>query len=348
MYVANPGADANPFLYRILRPAFRSLSAAGTGQVWFATAEKPKLVDGSGNVTAGRLTFDYAATTGSDTRTPLLDLGTSPVWNSPGRLLRLDFDVDPAAWPQAAFAIDAIELLPDVAATGVWLSPTRIRVSLSGDSFPMLAKSIALAGWKLSGLPSGVSLESVTRLDYATADLELTSGVSDSSTRAVTVSVAASQFIEPFARMIGNRDLLGRTPAEEASAAGTTLVQTGYRFESGVLTGSVKKSATTLPTDAPPTPTPTMTASPQPTRKPTATPAADATTSPGSTTPGTDATPGLSPTPSPTPGGGPQTASDGIPPYLFVLGGALLFAGAMVFLAVRRAVSPSGRKPSRP
>jgi hypothetical protein len=338
MYVANPHAAVNPFLYKTMRPIFRAIDAAGTGQAWFATLAKPELVDQSGNLLSGRVSFDYAATTGTATNAPRFRFGSSAVWNSPVNLLRLDFDVDPSAYPQAFFEIDSIEMLPDIALAGSWLSPSRIRLTLSGDSFPMLGKSLDKSAWKVTGLPSGVSVKSLVRVRYDMADLELTGNVSDTATRAVSVSVSASQFIEPFARLIGNRDAIGRTPAEEAAAMGTSLVQTGYLFASGSLSGSVKKSATALPTEAPPTPTPTMTASPAPTRKPTSTPAAGTTT-----TPGENASPAVSP--STTPGGGPQTASDGIPPYLFVLAAAFLFAASMVFFAVRRrVVSPKAPK----
>jgi hypothetical protein len=339
MYLANPKAAVNPFLYRILRPSFRALAVAGTGQVWFSTLAKPDLIDAGGNLLAGRLPFDYAATTGTAANTPRIRLGSSAVWVSPSKLLRLDFDVNPSTYPQALFEIDSIEMLPDIGISAAWLSPSRIRVTLSGGSFPMLGKTLDKSAWKVSGLPTGVSVRSLVRLRYDMADLELTGNVSDTATRSVSVSIPASQFIEPFARMIGNRDAIGRTVSEEASAAGTSLVQEGYAFAAGALSASVKKSAAALPTDAPPTPTPTMSATPAPTRKATPTPAA------GTTTPGVDVTPVTSPeaSPSATPGGGPKAAPDGIPPYVLVLAAAFLFAAAMVFLAIRRRdVSPKG------
>ncbi len=131
--------------------------------------------------------------------------------------------------------IDSIEYTTEFNFNGRLIEDGKvIRMTVDGKSFPMFEKDLTKAGFEISGLPAGVTVEKIEQYNANTVYVYLSDAITAGTE--ISVSVDADNFIPYFAEMQNNLDFGHRTPEAEAELFGYSEVQT--YIKNGTVTGS--------------------------------------------------------------------------------------------------------------
>lgn len=109
-----------------------------------------------------------------------------------------------------------------------------LRMTVSGNSFPIFEKDLTKEGFEISGLPAGVTVEKIEQYNANTVYVYLSEAISKGTE--ISVSVDADNFIPYFADILNNVDLGDRTPEAEKELFGYSEAQ--QYIKNGAVSGS--------------------------------------------------------------------------------------------------------------